>query len=116
MHTSLDYKLLAQVLNRPGCVIGLVRITCPPQLPRVLDDADVAIATINKTFAGAIGLLSTRDGLFVEDTESPYVNAIVVREETRMTTRVKRFVNAYQLSEVEATAKLAFKVSAIKGW
>ena len=87
-----------------------------PQLPRALDDADVAIAIINNTFAGAIGLVSTRDGLFVEDTESPYVNAIVAREEDKDDDRIKRFVKAYQSSEVEAAAKLAFKGSAIKGW
>lgn len=87
-----------------------------PQLPRALDDDDVSIAIINNTFAGAIGLVSTRDGLFVEDTESPYVNAIVTREENKDDDRVKRFVKAYQSSEVEAAADLAFKGGAIKGW
>jgi len=87
-----------------------------PQLPRSLDDANVSIAIINNTFAAPIGLVSTRDGLFIEDSKSPYVNAIVAREDNKNEDKVKRFVKAYQSSEVEEAAKVAFKGSAIKGW
>lgn len=87
-----------------------------PQLPRSLDDADVTIAIINNTFAAPIGLVSTRDGLFIEDSHSPYVNAIVAREDNKDDDKVKRFVKAYQSAEVEEAAKIAFKGSAIKGW
>jgi len=87
-----------------------------PQLPRALDDADVSIAVINNTFAAPIGLVSTRDGLFIEDAKSPYVNAIVSRADNQNEDKVKRFVKAYQSAEVEAAAKEAFKGSAIKGW
>ncbi|WP_293303698.1 methionine ABC transporter substrate-binding lipoprotein MetQ [Pedobacter sp. UBA5917] len=87
-----------------------------PQLPRSLDDANVSIAVINNTFAAPIGLVSTRDGLFIENSKSPYVNAIVAREDNKDDDKVKRFVKAYQSAEVEEAAKLAFKGSAIKGW
>ncbi len=87
-----------------------------PQLPRALDDADVSIAVINNTFAAPVGLVSTRDGLFIEDSKSPYVNAIVAREDNKDEDKVKRFVKAYQSPEVEEAAKEAFKGGAIKGW
>ncbi|WP_443945917.1 methionine ABC transporter substrate-binding lipoprotein MetQ [Pedobacter sp. AW1-32] len=87
-----------------------------PQLPRALDDANVTIAVINNTFAAPVGLISTRDGLFVEDANSPYVNAIVAREDNKNEEKVKKFVKAYQSAEVEQAAKEAFKGSAIKGW
>lgn len=46
-------------------------------LPRVLDDLDAAV--INGNYAIPAGLISTRDGLFVEGAESPYVNVIAVQ-------------------------------------
>ncbi len=87
-----------------------------PQLPRALDDANVTIAIINNTFATPVGLISTRDGLFVEDKESPYVNAIVAREDNKDQQKVKDFVKAYQSVEVEKAALVQFKGGAIKGW
>lgn len=87
-----------------------------PQLPRALDDQNVSIAIINNTFAAPIGLSAAKDGLFVEDKESPYVNAIVTKETNKASEKVLKFVKAYQSAEVEAAAIKAFKGSAVKGW
>jgi D-methionine transport system substrate-binding protein len=87
-----------------------------PQLPRSLDDQQVSIAIINNTFAGPAGLVARRDGLFVEDERSPYVNIIVSREDNKDQENVKLFVKAYQSSEVAATADKAFKGGAIRGF
>jgi len=87
-----------------------------PQLPRAIDDQKVAIAIINNTFATPVGLIAARDGLFMEDKESPYVNAIVAREDNKNETKVKNFVKAYQSPEVEQAAIKEFKGGAVKGW
>lgn len=87
-----------------------------PQLPRALDDQNVTIAVINNTFAAPIGLVANRDGLFVEDKNSPHVNIIVSREDNKDQEKVKNFVKAYQSVEVEKAAEKAFKGGAIKGW
>jgi len=87
-----------------------------PQLPRVLDDQNVTIAVINNTFAAPLGLVAGRDGLFVEDKKSPYVNIIVSREDNGETDKVKKFVKAYQSDEVAQVAERVFKGGAIKGW
>ncbi|SDR87768.1 D-methionine transport system substrate-binding protein [Mucilaginibacter mallensis] len=87
-----------------------------PQLPRALDDQKVTIAIINNTFAGPAGLVAKRDGLFVEDEKSPYVNIIVSREDNKDQDNVKKFVKSYQSPEVAAAAEIAFKGGAIKGW
>jgi D-methionine transport system substrate-binding protein len=87
-----------------------------PQLPRALDDQKVTIAIINNTFAGPAGLVAKRDGLFIEDEKSPYVNIIVSREENKDQDNVKRFVKSYQSPEVVEAAEIAFKGGAIKGW
>lgn len=87
-----------------------------PQLPRSLDDKQVTIAVINNTFAASIGLVAKKDGIFVEDEKSPYVNIIVSRVDNKDEEKVKTFVKAYQSSEVEAVAEKVFKGGAIKGW
>lgn len=87
-----------------------------PQLPRTLDDANVTLAIINNNFAGKAGLISTRDGLLIEDKHSPYVNLIVAREDNKDEQKVKNYVKAYQSKEVEAAAAAVFKGGAIKGW
>lgn len=87
-----------------------------PQLPRVLDDKEVTIAVINNNFAGQAGLDPEKEGLFAEDKNSPYVNLIVSREENKNDEKIKKFVEAYQSNEVEATAKRIFKNGAVKGW
>ena len=84
------------------------------QLPRVLPDVDLAV--INTTYASQAGLSPTRDGLFVEDKDSPYVNLIVAREDNRDAEAVKAFVKAYQTDDVNAAAFEVFKGGAVKGW
>lgn len=84
------------------------------QLPRVLPDVDLAI--INTTYASQLDLSPTRDGLFIEDKDSPYVNLIVAREDNRDAPAVKTFVQAYQSEEVHAAAQRIFKGGVVKGW
>ncbi|MEF1306815.1 MetQ/NlpA family lipoprotein, partial [Vibrio owensii] len=62
------------------------------QLPRSLDD--VAVSIINTTYASSIDLTPERDGIFVEDKESPYVNLIVAREDNVQAANVQNFVKA----------------------
>ncbi|HLW49807.1 MAG TPA: methionine ABC transporter substrate-binding lipoprotein MetQ [Sphingobacteriaceae bacterium] len=87
-----------------------------PQLPRALDDRNVTIAIINNTFATPIGLIAGRDGLFVEDKDSPYVNLVVCRQDNQHEEKIRKFVQAYQSDEVAAAAEREFKGSAVKGW
>ena len=87
-----------------------------PQLPRLLDDQNVTIAIINNTFATPVGLIANRDGLFVEDKNSPYVNIIVSREDNKNESKIKRFVQAFHSDEVAAAAAKEFKGGAVKGW
>src|SRR5690606_11865617 len=87
-----------------------------PQLPRALDDRNVTIAIINNTFATPVGLTANRDGLFVEDKDSPYVNLVVCRQDNQHEEKIRKFVQAYQSDEVAAAAEREFKGSAVKGW
>ncbi len=49
-----------------------------PQLPRALDD--VAIAVINTNYALEAKLVPTKDALFIEQNDSPYVNILTIRK------------------------------------
>ena len=87
-----------------------------PQLPRTLEDNNVTLAIINNNFAAKVGLISTRDGLLIEDKDSPYVNLIVAREDNKNEEKVQNYVKAYQSKEVEEAAERIFKGGAVKGW
>lgn len=81
-----------------------------------LDDAQIALAVINTTYASQIGLTPAKDGIFVEGKESPYVNLIVAREDNKDAENVKKFVQAYQSDEVYEAANKIFNGGAVKGW
>ncbi|WP_456296062.1 MetQ/NlpA family lipoprotein [Vibrio sp. AK197] len=84
------------------------------QLPRSLDD--VTLSIINTTYASSINLTPEKDGVFVEDKESPYVNLIVAREDNVNNENVKNFVKAYQTEDVYQAASDIFNGGAVKGW
>lgn len=84
------------------------------QLPRSLEDVDLAV--INTTYATQINLIPTRDGLFVEEKDSPYVNIIVAREDNQNGKSVQEFVKAYQSAEVLNKANELFEGAVIQGW
>ncbi|MEZ8709623.1 MetQ/NlpA family ABC transporter substrate-binding protein, partial [Vibrio alginolyticus] len=57
-----------------------------------------------------------KDGIFVEDKDSPYVNLIVSREENLNAENVQNFVKAYQTEEVYNAASDIFQGGVVKGW
>lgn len=83
-------------------------------LPRTLDDVDLAV--INNTYAGQAGLTPEKDGVVVEDKESPYVNLIVSREDNKDDEALKTFVKAWQTEEVYQAALKLFEGGVVKGW
>jgi len=83
-------------------------------LPRVLTDVDAA--AINGNYAIPAGLSVTKDSLFVEGSDSPYVNIIVACTDNKDSKAVQDFVKAYQTPEVEQEAKKHFKDGVVKGW
>lgn len=84
------------------------------QLPRVLDDVDIAI--INTAFAKTAGLSPTKNGLFMEGGDSQYVNIIAVRSEDKDAPWVKKLLAAVQNDRVIEAAEVIFDGAAIAGW
>ena len=68
-------------------------------LPRILSDVDGAV--INGNYAIPAGLLATRDGLYVEGADSPYVNIITVKSGRENEAVVKALVKALKGDNVK---------------
>jgi D-methionine transport system substrate-binding protein len=68
------------------------------QTPNALDDA--AAAAINNNYATPRGLNPLRDAIFLEASDSPYVNIIVARGSEKDNPGCLAFVKAYQSQEV----------------
>lgn len=69
-------------------------------IPRVLSDVDAAV--INGNYAIPAGLTATKDGLFVEGSESPYVNIITVKDGRQTDASILALVQALQSDEIKA--------------
>ena len=67
-------------------------------LPRVLPDVDAAV--INGNYAIPAGLIATRDGLYVEGADSPYVNVIAVRSGSENEPKIQALVEALKSDAV----------------
>jgi D-methionine transport system substrate-binding protein len=68
-------------------------------LPRALDDVDLAL--INTNYALEAGLVPTRDALFIEGSDSPYVNVLVARPDNKDKPAVQKLVKALHTPEVK---------------
>lgn len=84
------------------------------QLPRVLDD--VALAAINTNYAIPAELSPSKDALFSERADSPYVNLFVARSVDNNLKKIKELVEAYQSAPVVQKAKQLFGDGAIPGF
>lgn len=69
------------------------------QLPRSLQDVELAV--INTNYALEADLNPMEDNLFIEDSESPYVNILVAREDNKDNEAIKALIDALQTEKVE---------------
>ena len=69
------------------------------QLPRTLDDVDFSI--INTNFAMNANLNPMKDALFIEDSTSPYVNIITVREGDESRPEIQALIKAVKSDKVK---------------
>ena len=84
------------------------------QLPRVLNDVD--LATINTNYAMIANLLPSRDALFIESTDSPYANIVVVRTADKNNPKFVKLMEALHYHRVVDRAKILFQGQAIPAW
>ncbi|MFC4777994.1 MetQ/NlpA family ABC transporter substrate-binding protein [Paenibacillus sp. GCM10023252] len=68
-------------------------------LPRVLDEVELAL--INTNYALEAKLVPTKDALFIEGNDSPYVNIVVARPDNKDSDGIKKLVAALNTPEVK---------------
>ncbi|MGM0883615.1 MAG: MetQ/NlpA family ABC transporter substrate-binding protein [Bacillota bacterium] len=68
-------------------------------LPRVLDEVDLAL--INTNYALEADLVPTTDALFIEGSDSPYVNILVSRPDNKDSDAMKKLAEALRSPEVK---------------
>lgn len=69
------------------------------QLPRVLDDVEVAV--INTNYALEAKLNPTKDSLAIESKDSPYANILAVREEDKDSAKIQALTKALNSPEIK---------------
>lgn len=84
------------------------------QLPLVLSDVD--IVAINTNYATEAGLTPSKDGLFIEGSDSPYANLVVVRTQDKTDPRFLKLVAALHSAEVLHEAQKLFHGQVIPAW
>ena len=77
------------------------------QLPRVLDDVDAAV--INTNYAMQADLVPSKDALFMEDSTSPYVNIVAVREGDQDKPAIKKLMTALKSEAVKKFMEEKYK-------
>ncbi len=70
-----------------------------PQLPRSLDDVEIAV--INTNYALEAKLNPLKDALFVEDKDSPYVNILALRKGDDARPEIQKLAKALNAPEVK---------------
>ncbi|MCM3760330.1 MetQ/NlpA family ABC transporter substrate-binding protein [Alkalihalobacillus oceani] len=84
------------------------------QIPRQLDE--LAAAAINTNFAIEHGYVPTEDSIFIEASDSPWVNLIVTRTENKDDPVVQTFIEIYQSDEVKQFIEEEFAGSVVASW
>lgn len=77
------------------------------QVPRTLEDVDAAV--INTNYAMQINLVPTKDSLFMEDSTSPYVNIIAVRDGDENRPEIQALIKALKTDEVKKFIESKYK-------
>ncbi|HEY8463319.1 MAG TPA: MetQ/NlpA family ABC transporter substrate-binding protein [Bacillota bacterium] len=81
------------------------------QIPRVLADVDLAV--INTNYAIAANLVPTKDALFIEDSNSPYVNILAVRTKDKNNPALLKLAKALTSKPVKEYINKTFKGSIV---
>lgn len=84
------------------------------QLPRALEDADIAV--INTNFALAAGISPREDSIAMEKADSPYANVIAVRKADENAPWLQTLVEVYHSPEIKQFIETKYEGAVIPAW
>ncbi|MFU0792042.1 MetQ/NlpA family ABC transporter substrate-binding protein [Cerasibacillus sp. JNUCC 74] len=70
-------------------------------LPEFYETEENALVVINTNYAIGAGLKPTKDGLFIEDEDSPYVNVLAVKKEDKDNQALNKLVEVLQSEKIQ---------------
>lgn len=85
-----------------------------PFIPKAL--GDLAAAVINTNFALENGLIPTKDSIFIEPSDSPWVNIIAVKAKDKDNPVFQKVINAYHSDEVKQLIQEKFGEFIVPAW
>lgn len=84
------------------------------QLPRSIEDADLACIPMNYVLSGG---LDPQSGIYFEDASAPYALIIIAaREDRKNDENLKRFIEAYRSDETAAFIEKTFRGAVRPSW
>lgn len=84
------------------------------QIPRQLEE--LAVAAINSNYAIEHGFVPAEDAVFIEPKDSPWVNIVAARGESKDDEAIAQFLNVYQSDEVKEFIEETFEGSVLTAW
>ncbi|HSI66482.1 MAG TPA: MetQ/NlpA family ABC transporter substrate-binding protein [Planococcus sp. (in: firmicutes)] len=84
------------------------------QIPRQLDELDAA--AINTNFALEAGYVPAEDSIFIEPSDSPFVNLVASRTENQDDEAITQFLELYHSDEVKEFIDQEFPGSLVPSW
>lgn len=85
-----------------------------PQLPRVLDEVDVAI--INTNYALPAGLNPVKDAIIIEPKDSPYANIVAVKKGNENTAKTKVLTQVLTSKEIKKFIQEKYKGAIVEAF
>jgi D-methionine transport system substrate-binding protein len=110
--TSSYIKTLDDIKDNPKN-LSFIQVDAT-QIASIIDTVDLAL--INASYVASINLIPTRDALVLEDTDSPYVNLLVVRTKDIDNPDLLTIANAYRSEEVKNFVKEHFQGTMVTAW
>lgn len=84
------------------------------QIPRQLGELDAA--AINTNFALEAGYIPAEDSIFIEPSDSPFVNLVASRTENKDDEAITQFLEVYHTDEVKEFIEQEFPGSLVPSW
>lgn len=78
--------------------------------------SELAAAAINSNYAIEHGFVPTKDAIFIEPSDSPWVNVIAVRTENKDDPVIQKLLKYYHSDEVKQFIEETFQGSVVPAW
>lgn len=85
----------------------------PAMLPRAMKASQLDLAVINSNFALQAGINPLKDAIFIEDANSPYVNIVVIREDSQNQPKMKKLAEVLHSDAIKQYIMTTYKGAVI---